>query len=261
VRGYRVRNRRQWTPYAFAMRWHHYLGLIFGITTTMWVFSGLLSMDPWNWSPSTSPTRDQRLRLAGGRILTSDLSAERIRRVVDAFRPKPATEIEIIRFRGHYYASGADGIVSFDEPHLGVQEQLRPDLVIGSAPVVMPDAHVAGMHWMEEYDAYYYDRDGQKSLPVLRVKYDDPQQTWLYIDARRGVIATKEERLSRINRWLYHGFHSFDFPWLYYRRPLWDIVVVVFSIGGLILSTLTINAGWRRVRRNVRRLTVPPAAS
>ena len=72
--------------------------------------------------------------------------------------------------------------------------------------------------------------------------------------------ARKEERLSRINRWLYHGLHSLDFPFLYYRRPLWDIVVIVCSIGGIILSATTIATAWRRVRRHGRRLTSRPSA-
>ena len=71
---------------------------------------------------------------------------------------------------------------------------------------------------------------------MLRVRYDDPQQTWLYFDPRHGTIARKEERLTRLNRWLYHGFHSLDFPFLYYKRPLWDIVVIVLSIGGIVLE-------------------------
>ena len=53
------------------MRWHHYLGLLFGFTTMMWVFSGLLSMDPWSWHPGTAPTRDQRERLAGGPLVAA----------------------------------------------------------------------------------------------------------------------------------------------------------------------------------------------
>jgi hypothetical protein len=85
----------------------------------------------------------------------------------------------------------------------------------------------------------------------LRVRYADARSTWLYLDPRRGAIARKEERLTRINRWLYHGFHSLDFPFLYYQRPLWDIVVIVLSIGGLVLSATTLSASWRRVRRGV----------
>ena len=105
---------------------------------------------------------------------------------------------------------------------------------------------------LEEYDAYYYDRHGARLLPVLRVRYDDPLRTWLYLDPQRGVIVQKEERLSRVNRWLYHGLHSLDFPFLYYRRPLWDVVVIVLSLGGIVLSASTMVQAWRRLRRHAR---------
>ncbi|MEQ1574702.1 MAG: hypothetical protein ABL993_10700 [Vicinamibacterales bacterium] len=41
--------------------------------------------------------------------------------------------------------------------------------------------------WLSEYDANYYSQKGTKSLPVLRIRYADPEQTWLYLDhpARR----------------------------------------------------------------------------
>ncbi len=46
---------------------------------------------------------------------------------------------------------------------------------------------------LQDYDDYYYSRSGQAPLPVLRVKFADPLQTWLYIDPRtsqvRGAIA------------------------------------------------------------------------
>ena len=134
-------------------------------------------------------------------------------------------EFEIIRFRGRYYATGAGGIVSFDEPQFGARDQLPADLVFGAADVAMNGVPIEGISWLDHYDAYYYDRDRRLSLPVLRVRYDDPQHTWLYFDPSHGAIARKEERLTRLNRWLYHGFHSLDFPFLYYHRPLWDVVV------------------------------------
>lgn len=260
-RGYRLRRERHVSPYAGWMRWHHYLGLIFGFTTMMFVFSGMLSMDPWNWHPGTAPTRDQRERLAGGAIAAGDLPAAVIRRAVEAYAPRMVKELDVVRFRGRYYASAAEGLVSLDQPHLGPVDLLPPDHVVGAAAVVMPDVPIEGMQWMDDYDAYYYDRDRRDSLPVLRVRYADPQRTWLYFDPRHGVIAKKEERLTRINRWLYHGFHSIDFPFLYYRRPLWDIVVIVLSIGGTALSISTVSASWRRVKRNAKRITSRPDAS
>jgi hypothetical protein len=118
----------------------------------------------------------------------------------------------------------------------------------------MPGVPIADSQWLQDYDAYYYDRDGGLSLPILRVRYADPQSTWLYFDPRTGAIARKEETLSRLNRWLYHGLHSLDFPLLYYRRPLWDIVAITLSIGGIVLSLSTMPVGWHRMRRDWRSL-------
>jgi hypothetical protein len=252
MRGYRLRDHRQWSPYAGWMRWHHYAGLIFGIVTTTWIFSGLLSMDPWDWHPSTAPTREQRQLVSGGPIVAADLGADVLRRVLKGFAPGWPKEVEVVRFRGHYFASSAAGLVSFDEPQFGARDQLPADRVVGAATVAMPGVAVEGMSWLDRYDAYYYDRDGGLSLPVLRVRYHDPQETWLYFDPRHAVIARKEERLTRLNRWLYHGLHSFDFPFLYYRRPLWDAVVIGLSIGGIVLSATTLTASWRRIRRALK---------
>jgi hypothetical protein len=55
--------------------------------------------------------------------------------------------------------------------------------------------------------------------------------------------------LSRLNRWLYNGLHSLDFPFLYYRRPAWDLVVIVLSAGGLALTIAPMWPAWRRLRR------------
>lgn len=252
-RHFRIKGHQQWSPYASWMRWHHYAGLIFGAATMMWVFSGMLSMDPWNWQPGTAPTREQRERVAGGSISADELTVDRIRAAVAAFAPRRPKEIAFVKFRGHVYADAVEGIVSLDQPQFGAVDSVPPDLIVGAASVAMPGVAIDGMQWMDSYDAYYYDRRGALPLPVFRVRYGDPQQTWLYFDPRHATIARKEERLSRLNRWLYHGFHSLDVPLLYYRRPLWDIVVIGLSIGGLVLSATTLTAAWRRLRRTVRR--------
>ena len=261
IRGYRLRREPHWSPYAGWMRWHHYLGLIFGFTTLMFVFSGMLSMDPWDWHPGTAPTRDQRERLAGSPVSADELSVSALRNALAGYAPRFPKEVALVRFRGHSYLSAAEGLVSLDAPQLGAVDQLPADLIVGAAQLVMPGVAIDGEVWMDDYDAYYYDRDRQASLPVFRVRYADPQRTWLYFDPRHGVIARKEERLTRLNRWLYHGFHSFDFPFLYYRRPLWDIVVIALSVGGLALSVTTITASWRRLRRHAKRITSGRSAS
>src|SRR4029453_15518809 len=122
------------------------------------------------------------------------------------------------------------------------------------ANAAMSGIAVADAAWLGEYDAYYYSRTGMKPLPVLRIRYADPPATWLYLDPQRGIIALRLQRASRWNRWLYHGFHSLDFPFLYYKRPLWDIVVIVLSLGGIAISVTSAMPAWRRIVRWRRKL-------
>ena len=114
--------------------------------------------------------------------------------------------------------------------------------------------------WLTEYDGYYYDPRGSRTLPVLRVRYADANATWLYLDPERGGIVQRSTDVSRLRRWLYQGFHSLDFPFLYFHRPLWDIVVIVLSIGGTVLSFTTMLPAWRRLRRHMRTFGAWPAS-
>lgn len=251
-RRYRLKRQRRRSPYAGLMRWHHYAGLIFGVTTITWLFSGLLSMEPWHWTAGTAATGAQRDGVSRGPFRTGDIALDTLKQAIAAYGTDVPREIEVVRFRGRYFLRADAGIVSFDAPFRGPDTTLHADEILAAAREAMPGAAIEGVFWMDQYDSYYYDRDGRLSLPVLRVRYGDPQHTWLYLDPRRGAIVRKEARLTRINRWLYHGLHSFDFPFLYYHRPLWDIVVIVLSLGGMVLSATTMLPAWRRVRRRLR---------
>lgn len=257
-RRYRLKRQRRRSPYAGLMKWHHYAGLIFGVTTITWLFSGLLSMAPWDWTPGTAPTGPQRDGVSHGPFRAGDIPLDTLKEAIASYGTDRPKEIEVVRFRGRYFVRAQAGIVPLDNPFRGPDTTLHADEILAAAHEAMPGAAMDGVFWMDQYDSYYYDRDGRLSLPVLRVRYDDPQQTWLYLDPRRGAIVRKEERLTRINRWIYHGLHSFDFPFLYYHRPLWDIVVIVLSLGGMVLSASTMLPAWRRVRRRVRAMARAP---
>ena len=252
---YRLKRQASRTPYAGLMMWHHYAGIVFGVTTITWVFSGLLSMDPWDWHPSTAPTRSQREAVTGGPFTPDELTAPRLAAAIAAFGPLTPKEIEIARFRGTTFVRAEAGLVALSAPERGARPTVDRGELEAAARAAMPGLEPFDLQWLDQYDAYYYDRDGQLALPVLRVKFPDPTHTWLYLDPRRGAIVRKEERLSRVNRWIYHGLHSLDFPFLYYRRPFWDIVVIVLSVGGIVLSATTMVAAWRRLRRHARHVS------
>ena len=44
------------------MRWHHLSGLLFAVVTITWIFSGLMSMNPWKLFASARPWRRRPMR-------------------------------------------------------------------------------------------------------------------------------------------------------------------------------------------------------
>ena len=86
-------------------------------------------------------------------------------------------------------------------------------------------------------------------MPVVLARVDDDQQTRYYIDLRTARIVGTYRTRNWVSRWLYHGLHSLDFPWLYDHRPLWDIVVIVFMLGGTAISVTSMILAWRVVAR------------
>ena len=116
----------------------------------------------------------------------------------------------------------------------------------------VPDAQIADSQLLTEYDSYYYSRGRQTPLPVLRVKFDDPAQTWFYIDPEMSQLLSQVPRLARVERWLYNGLHSLDFSFWYQKRPLWDIGMILLSLGGLASSGIGLYLGVKRLRRGAR---------
>jgi hypothetical protein len=267
------------SPYAGWMKWHHISGLIFGIVTLTWTYSGLLSMGPFDWFRSPAPTQAERNASTGGPLKVELLTIDSIRAAVDAIEPAfQPKELESMQFRGEpywlaYRAPSVDqaaqwmnvGLlpraplprlehryVSTVHPERGAITTFGRDAMTEIAHAAMPGVAIQDSVWLDEYDSYYYDSRGSRTLPVLRVRYADTNQTWLYLDPERGGIVQRSGRVSRLRRWLYQGFHSLDFPFLYFKRPLWDIVVILLSIGGTVLSFTTILPAIRRLRRHGR---------
>jgi hypothetical protein len=113
---------------------------------------------------------------------------------------------------------------------------------------------VAELRILEQYDAYYLDRHGQRPLPVVYARLNDAVNTRIYIDPRTGRIVGTYDASEWVTRWLYHGLHSLDFPWLYQYRPLWDIVVITLMLGGTAICLTSLVLAWRVLARKLAAL-------
>ena len=128
-----------------------------------------------------------------------------------------------------------------------------PESLIARLKHAAPKASIVESALLDDYDAYYYSRQRQTALPILRVKFDDPDRTWVYVDPELSTVVARIHKTDRIERWLYNGLHSLDFPGFYNRRPLWDIVVLTLMLGGLTSSTIGFCLGMKRLWKNAAR--------
>ena len=95
----------------------------------------------------------------------------------------------------------------------------------------MPDVSVTDAAPLEAYDRYYYGRGAEgPPLPVIRVRFADPLETWVYVDPADLRVVGSMHRFSRLERWLFNGLHSLDFAFWYDRRPLWDAGMIALSL-------------------------------
>jgi PepSY-associated transmembrane protein len=240
-------------PYAGWMRWHYITGAIFGVFTLTWVFSGFLSMEPWDWASAGGLGDGMRAAFSGGPLDLKQFSA-----MPSTFPVDDVKEMEFVRIQGdgYYAAKGKSPTpVLVSAKSLSLRTGLfSTESLVGKARQANPDVSIAEVAELSDYDSYYYSRDRDAPLPVVRLKFDDPDKTWFYIDPRMGRILARYQKRERLQRWIYHGLHSLDFSFWYYSRPAWDIGVIALCSGGAALSAIGVWISIRRLRRDVRRV-------
>lgn len=109
---------------------------------------------------------------------------------------------------------------------------------------------VERLHAYDDYCDSVHGDPGIRPLPVLRATLGNG--VWHYLDPASGRPLLRVSRANRLQRWLYNGLHSLDFPPLLSRPRLREALIVAFCGAGLALSVTGVWLGLRRVRRSVR---------
>ncbi|OBV38701.1 PepSY-associated TM helix domain-containing protein [Janthinobacterium psychrotolerans] len=255
------------TPYRESwMRWHHVTGLLFAGFVFAWIFSGLISMNPFHifdpqgrrpdlaaWQGGTPAAR--QLDLAP-QLALSLLAAQGFR----------AVELEWRVLNKQPYLLARDGaartrLIMRQDGQLVVREQWTQAQLLHAASKLLPGIK-ASSAWLGSYDSYYYGREPEammgaveRRLPVLQLRFDDPQANWVYLDPYTGTVALGVDRRQRVSRWLFSFLHSWDLPPLLRSGPWRESVLILLSLGGLALSATGMVIGWRRLRGKWRAVT------
>ena len=263
-RPYRSGSRSPFAP--GALRWHHILGLVFALTTFTWIFSGLMSMNPWDIFEADDSIIDAR------RISNPDIQPSRATATPQALLASATTPVRELQWhtlldkarvkaiRTHEVPPGSADQPILLSAHTGKPYNLEPER-LRSALFTLQAGYPPRIDILRQDDFYYYSRaehtmgGGRKPhpLPIWRVRYDDPNQTWLHIDPATGQVLSELDSYQRTERWLFALLHSWDWLPLLRNRPLWDIVMLVLAAGGLALSATGIWIAGHRLHIKTRR--------
>jgi len=245
------------TPYPGAlMRWHHISGLLFALVTITWIFSGLMSMNPWKIFDTGAPALNLQALQGGALVIDgADVGPQALLAAADG----GVRELRWTRVlgRNRVLAQPAGGAPQVLDSHDARRATLDAQALRQAAGRLVA-APVARTEVLRDYDLYYYQRDAHtmtggadKPLPILRIVFDDPLATWVHLDLHTGAVLGRLDSGKRASRWLFAMLHSWDWLPLLERRPLWDLVLIVLSLGGVLLSVTGVVIGWRRLGKKL----------
>lgn len=247
------------TPYReFQMRWHHITGLLFGLVMVLWIFSGLMSMNPvgvfspGGARPDVKAYQQGSVASARPGIATKDALALLETSGFDT------RELEWKVLGGLPYllafdGAGATRVVSAVGGAYRVHETWELEMLEQSARRLFA-FDVRSTSVLNDYDAYYFRRGdasmyagSARDLPVLRLQFDDPGRTLVYISPDSGDVVLSVDRSQRVGRWLFNFLHSWDLSWM--LRHAWprDVALVLLSLGAFALAFTGVVLGYRRL--------------
>lgn len=253
------------TPYVEPwMRWHHLIGLVAAAFVFTWIFSGLMSMNPWGVLSSTREAIDSG-RYRGGTVAVDGALGEptALLTAVEAERFMPV-EIQWRRIGGELFAVLLDGqgetrIVSGSNGHLQVA-RLLPAGWLQQKVRALSDAPMQGYWVQHAADAYFYPRAPEamngaavRRFPVAVVDFGDAEATRVYLDLATGDPLLTMGYRERVGRWLFYFLHSWDLPAMLRFDTARLAVLLLLSVAGTALCATATVIGYRRLRMKLRR--------
>lgn len=235
------------TPFRGWMKWHHISGLLGGLFLACWIISGFWTMYPGGVLENREVEKAEFTAYAGDTGVGFDLAAAPA--LLTENRARRAT---FLRVGGEPIVTLEDGVAPprILDARTGRPRALSVDEIKTAASAMMPNHKVVSAVRLEEGDEYWHSGFYPKETPIVRVAFDDPAGSWFHIDPETGKVIDLVDDEARLDRWTVVAFHDLDLKWLLDRRPLWDVVLFLVTIPGLLISITALVIGWRRLQRS-----------
>jgi len=253
-------NRSRWIPYrVFWLRWHHITGLVAALFTVTWIFSGLMSMNPFGVFASRSAGAQEQARWLGAPAVANLNPAAALAQAPGM----QVRELERLHLAGHIWyrllETDAQYLIRADIPNAKSVETLLPaDTIRPLLQTLRPAAGAPHIALISQYDDLYYANNPKdantrhtRPLPVWRAQWGDGVVT--YADPASGKILLRLDDSNRWQRLLYYGLHRLDFAPLLATPWLRHTLVLGLSVLGLLLCITSCVIGWRALQRTFKK--------
>jgi uncharacterized iron-regulated membrane protein len=245
----RLRIRRRYShnrisPYRGWARWHHLSGLIAGVFCITWLFSGWLSVKPFDWLSSRKMSEQEIIAWTGGKIGLDEMQLPGRLRMPDI------KEIEWTKFDGRVSLLGytAERKYLIDISNGAAAAPFTQAVLASRAQAMQSGLTPMSAEWLHDGDLYYRSSAEHKVSKVLKVEFADDARTTYYLDPETGQVVSSHNNGSRLYRWLFNALHCMDFaPFTNYEIGR-QITIILLSIGGILVSIAGVVLGWRRLR-------------
>jgi len=239
------------SPFRGVMLWHHMFGIIGGITLFTWVSTAWIFMRPAQLlAASTIPT-------AAMQAYAGHAGAHFPAQVDELATLAPSDAL----FAGFTWLGGRpvlyfglrDGrIMTYDSgTQAGAAKAISEAHLLAAARALFPGARIRHAELRTEADRYWHSFKGNvRELPVFRVKFDDPQDTWVHLDPQTGHLLQTMNRTDRTYFLFFNEIHKFDLHG--FKEPVRQIVMWVLMLAGTGISITAVAIGWRRLLRRRR---------
>jgi hypothetical protein len=231
---------RRLSPFRGLMTWHHLVGLATGVLTLTWVFSGLVSMNPWGFLES--PDDPAIERLAGGPPTFGDVQ---IALLAVAQHHPAAAQVRVAPLAGQLFVlAGGQRYDAQGRPApLGAADLARAGDGLGA---------VAAQGMIRAEDAYYFAHHEPVTLPAWRVLRKDG--TRVYLDPASGEPLAVIDPAAQQYRWLHKGLHRLDIIPGFDRGLGWSLAMVALLAAVTVGVGTGVWLGWRRIVTDVGQL-------
>lgn len=235
-------------------KWHHVLGLIFGLFVITFAFSGAMALQKIpQWIIKTHGD----YRVPESKLRGKQLSLNNYVLTYNALKTNfpEIKQIEWSYFQNIpiYNIVSGNKSISIDASTSQIKELNLSESDIEIAITKLYKNTSYKISKIDEYEEYYLSRNKTLPLPVFKVEIDNLDESSFYINPKDASFKYVN-KTNRAKKWVFSGLHYLNIKYLIEHPTLWTLLIWTICIGGGFVSLSGVYLGFKYIRRKIKHL-------